>query len=215
MRDDAAKTVFVVSGPSGSGKSSLCAEALRHLHWLSASISHTTRLPRAGETEGRDYRFVDRQTFEDMIASEEFLEWAEVHGELYGSSRQNLVRHSQHKAILFEVDCKGAEKIREKVPDSILIFIMAPSFRDLVARIRKRGSMSARELSTRLRTAREEIRRTHAFDFLIINDDFQDALERFKAILVGQRCRRDLLAPLWTEHWEREIDLLLQDLSAA
>jgi guanylate kinase len=196
----------VVSGPSGSGKTSLCAEALREIPGIRPSISHTTRPPRWGETEGKDYFFVDRAFFETMIRKGEFLEWAEVHGQLYGTSARTLETCGGEQALLFEVDCKGAKQIREKLPLSVLIFVMTPSFGDLISRIRTRGKISPGELSLRVRTAREEIRQIATFDYVVVNDRFEDASVRFLSILRAQHCIRDRVLPGRMDRWMEEID---------
>ena len=212
MNESGNPTVFAVSGPSGSGKTTLCGEALKRLAWLRASISHTTRPARPGEVNGRDYHFVDRGTFGEMIGRGEFLEWAEVHGHLYGSSKRNLEGLGAGQALLFEVDCRGARKIRQEVAGAALIFVMAPSLRDLLRRIQKRGEMSRDELLTRFRTARQEIREIGAFDFLLINDVFADTLAQLQAILTGQQHHREALAPFWLERWEREVPVLFREM---
>jgi len=198
--------VFVVSGPSGSGKTSLCAQALRELPWIRPSISHTTRPPRSGETQGKDYFFVDRLRFETMIRQGEFLEWADVHGHLYGTAAVNIKTPSRGDALLFEVDCKGAKQIRERLPQSVLIFVMTPSFEDLIARIRNRGPMSAEELSIRVRTAREEVRQIQAFNYVVVNGRFSDAALSFVSILRAARCVKDLVLPERLAQWVEEMD---------
>jgi guanylate kinase len=199
--------VYVVSGPSGSGKTSLCAQAFRDIPWIRPSISHTTRPPRSGETEGKDYFFVDRPRFERMIRQGDFLEWADVHGQLYGTAAVNLEMHTNEHSLLFEVDCKGATQIRKKLPQSVLIFVMTPSFEDLIARIRNRGAVSSEELSIRVRTAREEIRQIPVFDYVVVNDRFSDASLRFVSILRAARCVRDLVLPGQMARWMEEIDV--------
>jgi guanylate kinase len=206
LSSTAACSIFVVSGPSGSGKTSLCAQALRDLPWIRASISHTTRPPRSGETQGKDYYFVDRPRFETMIGQGDFLEWAEVHGQLYGTAAVNLKEHSGAQALLFEVDCKGAKQIREKLPQSVLIYVMTPSFEDLIARIQNRGSISAEELSIRVRTAREEIRQIQVFDYVVVNGRFSDAALCFVSILRAARCARDHVLPGRLARWNQEMD---------
>lgn len=203
--------VFVVSGPSGAGKTSLCSEVLRRLSWIRVSVSHTTRPPRPGEQDGKDYYFVDRGAFERMIEQGLFLEWAEVHGYLYGSSIENVLQRQNHGALLFEVDCKGAMQIRARVPDAVLIFVLTPSPKDLLERIRKRGDVSKSDLEVRLRTARQEIRSLAAFDYLVINDTFEDAAGRLCAILVSETCRKDAVPSDWLARWVSEFDCLLAD----
>ncbi|MEW6443993.1 MAG: guanylate kinase [bacterium] len=198
----------MVSGPSGAGKTTLCAEVIRDLPWLEASVSHTTRAPRPGEENGRQYHFVDRGTFEEMIRVGQFLEWAEVHGHLYGSSWKSLEGRSGGRDLLFEVDCIGAKQIQKKIEGAVLIFIMTPSLEDLVRRIQRRGAVSGAELAMRLQTARREIRQVAEFDFLVINDRFTDAVDALRSILISERCRLDLRAGHWIEKWAREFDRL-------
>lgn len=203
--------VFVVSGPSGAGKTSLCSEVLRRLSWIRASVSHTTRPPRPGEQDGKDYHFVDRRAFERMIEQGLFLEWAEVHGYLYGSSLENLLEGPNYGALLFEVDCKGAMQIRARIPEAVLIFVLTPKPRDLIERIRKRGDVSKSDLDVRLRTARQEIQSLGSFDYLVINDTFEDAADRLCAILVSETCRKDAVPSDWLARWASEFDSLLAE----
>jgi len=193
--------VYVVSGPSGSGKTSLCAQARSELPWLRPSVSHTTRSPRPGETPGEDYIFVSRAAFMEQVGRGAFLEWAEVHGHLYGTSLRNLESLSPDQALLFEVDCKGARAIRDRLPQAVLIFIMTPTFEDLVARIGLRGRMSAQELAVRIRTAREELRQVGAFSYVVVNDRFSEASADFQSILRAGRCRREHIPKAWTDRW--------------
>lgn len=201
----APRPVFVVSGPSGSGKTSLCAEVLSRLPWLRAAVSHTTRPPRPGEEEGKDYFFVDRETFERMIGEGSFLEWAEVHGHLYGSSLENLRRADGKQGLLFEVDWQGAGRIRREIREAVLVFVMTPSLDDLVNRIQKRGKIPPEELACRIRTATVEIERSGDFDYLVINDRFDEAVGELQSIIVAAGCRREYRLPSRMERWAKEI----------
>ncbi len=205
--------VFVVSGPSGSGKTSLCTEILKRHDWIRISVSHTTRPPREGEEDGKDYRFVSREEFMALVRKDQFLEWAEVHGYCYGSAADNLETSGQSQTLMFEVDCNGAGQIREKIPDAVLIFVMPSSVQDIVSRIQKRGGMDYEELLVRINTARNEILQADKFDCLVINDDFPEALEQFQSILVAERCRKELNSGGWVERWNREINVILDDLN--
>ncbi len=178
---------------------------LKRLHWLRESVSHTTRPPRPGEVDGRDYFFVDRPTFERMIKEGRFLEWAEVHGHLYGSSLDGLREAPEGKGILFEVDCKGAEQIRRAVEDVLLVFIMTPSFADLVERIVGRGGMDGDELGRRIRTAERELQQVEKFDYLVINDRFSRAADELEAILVAETCRCRYRLSSWRKRWMEEM----------
>ncbi len=201
-----ASPVFVVSGPSGAGKSSLCAELLARFSWLRSAVSHTTRPARTGEREGKDYYFVSREVFERMIREGAFLEWAEVHGHLYGSSMENLRSVPENHSLLFEVDWKGATRIRKEIPEAVLVFVMTPSVEDLIQRIKRRGEISEQELSVRIRTATSEIRKAQAFDYLIVNDRFEVALQELQAIVVAESCRSRCRLPSRMERWTREIE---------
>jgi guanylate kinase len=208
LRGKGASPVFVVSGPSGAGKTSLCAEILGHFPWLLAAVSHTTRAPRPGEQEGKDYFFVDRQGFEGMIRRGEFLEWAEVHGHLYGSSTSNLRAVGEHQSLLFEVDCKGAGRIRREVPEAVLVFVMTPSLDDLISRIEGRGGMSRAELSVRIRTATFEVQQAQDFDYLVINDRFDEAVEELRSVILAESCRARFRLPTRMQRWTEEIAAL-------
>ena len=205
--------VIVVSGPSGAGKSSLCREVLRNLPWLRASVSHTTRPRRPGEKEGQHYFFVDRATFEGMIERGEFLEWAEVHGHLYGSSIKYLEGLHDEKSLLFEVDCKGARQIRRELKEAALIFVMTPSLPDLVQRIQGRGEISPEELSVRVRTATFEIQQAGDFDYLVINDRFDEAVKELQSIIIAESCKSRHRVPSWRKCWVEEIERHQEDPS--
>jgi guanylate kinase len=195
----------VVSGPSGAGKTSLCAEVFARFPWLRAAVSHTTRPPRPGEQEGKDYFFVDQETFERMIREEAFLEWAEVHGHRYGSSIVTLRSGAKTQSLLFEVDWQGASQIRREREEAVLIFVMTPSLDDLIRRIKGRGAISPEELSMRIRTATLEIQKVQDFDYLVINDSFDEALKELQSIIIAESCKRRHRIPAWTERWAKEI----------
>jgi guanylate kinase len=195
----------VVSGPSGAGKSSLCGEVLARVPWLRAAVSHTTRPPRPGEQEGKDYFFVDGETFDRMIRDDAFLEWADVHEHRYGSSRENLRSGEKTQSLLFEVDWKGASRIRLEMEEAVLVFVMTPSLDDLIHRIKERGPISPEELSVRIRTATMEIQKAADFDYLVINDNFDEALNELQSIITVESCKRRHSIPAWTERWEKEI----------
>jgi guanylate kinase len=201
-------TLFVVAAPSGAGKSTLVNALLEREPAISLSVSHTTRPPRTGELYGRHYYFVERGEFEREIAEGIFLEHAEVHGNLYGTSRttvQTLL--AQGRDVLLEIDWQGAEQIRLSKPDCVSVFILPPSRAELERRLRGRGSDSADVIERRLRNSRGEIAHAHAFDYILVNDAFEDALADLQAIVRAVRLRSVL-------QWQRH-EVLIAELLAA
>ncbi len=180
--------LFVVSAPSGAGKTSLVRRAVKELSRLSVSISHTTRDMRPGETDGEDYHFVDRETFEKMIEAGNFLEYAEVFGNYYGTSIDGVKQQlADGVDIILEIDWQGAEQVREKLPEGVSIFILPPSRKVLVERLEGRGQDSQEVIARRTQEAVDEMRQHHHADYLIINDDFDAALDELKAVIVAHR----------------------------
>ncbi len=188
--EPAAGTLFVVSSPSGGGKGTLIQRVLKVIPDLSYSVSYTTRTPRPGEVNGREYCFVTRQEFEEMIAAGDFLESAIVHGNLYGTSRKQVLRDtSAGRDIILEVDVQGAASVRELMLDSVSIFILPPSFEVLRERLLARGTDSPEELGVRLRNAPAELKAYSTFDYVIINDDAARAASQLAAIVSAERAR--------------------------
>jgi guanylate kinase len=183
-------TLFVVSSPSGGGKGTLIRRVLDSVPNLSYSVSYTTRTPRNGEVHGREYYFVNRETFETMVRANEFLEWAEVHGNLYGTSKQQVALETAAGTdIVLEVDVQGAASIRNLTLDSVSVFILPPSYETLKERLIARGTDSAEQLALRLNNAPEELRQFSCFDYVIINDDVDRAAHQLAAIIYGERAR--------------------------
>ena len=191
-------TLFVVAAPSGAGKSTLVNALLEREPAISLSISHTTRPPRPGEEYGRHYYFVEREEFEREIAEGIFLEHAEVHGNLYGTSRMTVSDLlCQGRDVLLEIDWQGARQIRKSKPDCVTVFILPPSRVELERRLRGRGSDSAEVIERRLHNSREEIAHAHEFDYIIVNDSFDVALGDLQSIVRAVR-QRTLLQ--WRRH---------------
>ena len=188
-----AGTLFVVAAPSGAGKSTLVNALLEREGAISLSVSHTTRPPRAGEQYGRHYYFVDRAEFEREIAEGIFLEHAEVHGNLYGTSRTTVdTLLATGCDVLLEIDWQGARQIRQSKPDCVSVFILPPSRPELERRLRGRGSDSAEVIARRLHNSREEIAHAHEFDYIIVNDSFDTALDDLQGIVRATRLRSAL-----------------------
>lgn len=184
--------LFVVSSPSGGGKGTLIKRVLNTVPRVSYSVSYTTRAPRDGEVNGRDYFFVSSEKFEEMVAAHEFLEWARVHRHLYGTARQQVWHEmSEGRDIILEVDVQGAASVRALVTNSVSVFILPPSFNVLRQRLIARGTDSREELELRLRNAPEELKHYSAFDYVIINDDAARAAAQLVSIIYAERARRE------------------------
>lgn len=182
--------LVVVSSPSGGGKGTLIDRVLKTVPGLSFSVSYTTRAPRATEQNGREYFFVDKPTFEQMIERGEFLEWANVYGQLYGTSvRQVQDERLAGHDIILEIDVQGAESIRHKIPDAVSVFILPPSFELLRQRLLARGTDSPAALETRLRGAPLEVEQYKHFQYVILNDDINRASQQLAAVIHAERAR--------------------------
>lgn len=182
--------LFVVSAPSGAGKSSLVKALLELDSQVYRSISHTTRAPRGQEKHGREYYFASREDFEKMIAGNAFVEWANVHGNMYGTAKRAIEeRLAKGADIVLEIDYQGALQIKESFPHAVLIFILPPSWDELRARLENRGEDAPEVIELRLKNAAEEMAQVAKFDFVIINELFESALFDLKAIIHAQRLK--------------------------
>lgn len=188
--------VFVVSAPSGAGKSTLAQRLLRSVPDLVFSISFTTRKPRPGEVDGRDYFFIDDARFEAMVQEGGFVEWVEVYGRRYGTGRAWLEGVlASGKDVLLDIETTGALNIRKAIPDARMIFILPPSAAALEARLRGRGKDSDEQIRMRLQHARHEMELYQAYDYLVVNDDLELAYRRFESIIHATRASRERMAP--------------------
>lgn len=184
-------SVFIVAAPSGTGKTSLVRELIARDPAILESVSYTTRAPRPGEQNDRDYHFVDHDTFASMIKNGEFLESAEVHGNLYGTGQKWIdEQRAAGRNIVLEIDWQGAQQVRKKVPDAICIFVLPPSVDVLRSRLTGRAQDSASTIERRLAAARTEVAHVHEFDYVIINDNFGDAVQDLISIVRSTRLRR-------------------------
>jgi len=182
--------LFVVAAPSGAGKSSLVSSLLEVDSHLVVAISHTTRRPRGQEQDGREYHFVDEATFRSMIERKQFFEWAEVHGHLYGTSRGAIEdRITGGHDVVLEIDWQGALQIKKQFPTAVLIFILPPSWEELLQRLHRRGEDKPEVIAQRMENARVEVSQARHFDFVIINALFETALFDLKAIVHSQRLK--------------------------
>lgn len=186
---------LVVSAPSGAGKSSICQKMLELCPQLKFSISYTTRSPRPGEKDGKDYYFVSREKFLRRVGRGEFVEWVENFGNLYGTSRKTMEKHlAKGKDLLLDVEPRGAKKIKKVFKKGIFVFILPPSRADLMKRLKRRGHESKEVIKTRLAQAESELREISWYDYVIFNKDLDKAVEQLKAIYIAEKCRKEILA---------------------
>jgi guanylate kinase len=189
-RMDTPGNLFVVAAPSGAGKSSLVKALLELDSHLAVSISHTTRPPRGQEQHGREYWFVSPEDFAGMVARGEFFEWAEVHGNRYGTSRVGIeARLMAGEDVVLEIDWQGALQIKQLFPHAVLVFILPPSWEELEQRLRRRGEDGVDVIATRLANARHEVAQARHFDYVIINGLFETALFDLKTVVHSQRLK--------------------------
>jgi guanylate kinase len=185
-------TVFIVSAPSGSGKSTLVGELMRRIPGLRFSVSFTTRVPRGTEQHGEHYHFISREDFKERIARGEFLEWAEVFGNYYGTHRSELDRASEEGAdLVLDIDVQGARQLKEKIPAAVSIFVLAPSRQVLEQRLRARSQDSGPVIERRLREAAEEIRNYLDYDYVVVNREVEASVDTLVSIVKATRSRRD------------------------
>jgi guanylate kinase len=188
--------LFVMTAPSGTGKNTIIEMVRKDLKELGYSISHTTRAPRKGEIDGVHYYFVGKKQFEKMIQAQEFVEWAVVYNELYGTSISS-VRSAQvsGKDVLLDLDIQGARQVKKRFPDSTSIFIVPPSLKTLRERLEKRSSHDGTDIDLRMTEALREIRGCRDFDFLIVNDDLREAVREVEAVIVAVKAQTKLRLP--------------------
>ncbi len=187
---DSPGNLFCVAAPSGTGKSSLVKALLELDARLAVSVSHTTRAPRGQEQDGREYWFIDKAAFSRMVDDGEFFEWAQVHGNLYGTSRRAIeARLARGEDVVLEIDWQGALQIKELFTHAVLIFILPPSWDELRQRLTRRGEDGPAVIDTRMANARHEVAQARHFDFVIINSLFETALFDLKAVVHSQRLR--------------------------
>ena len=204
----------VLAAPSGTGKTTLAQRLVAESPSFTFSVSATTRAPREGERDGVDYHFVDRPTFEAMVARGELTEWAEVHGRLYGTPRSELEQAAdagQH--VLLDIDVQGARQVRANVPEALLLFLLPPSVEDLMARLTSRGTESAPQVARRLRSALEELEAAAEFDFVLVNDQIGDCLDRIRSVVDAEASRVERVSGLEVElnGLRREIGRILDE----
>jgi guanylate kinase len=184
--------IFIVSGPSGSGKTTLARRVIKVVENLRFSVSYTTRQPRRDEIDGIDYRFISESEFDGMVKNKRFVEWAIVHGHRYGTSIGEIKRmKSTGVDLLLDIDTQGARIIRNKFSSGVYIFIMPPSGNILIERLLRREGDRTVETVRRILDSRKEMDEINSYDYIIINDNVDEALSRLKAVIVAERCKRE------------------------
>ena len=182
--------LFVISAPSGAGKTTLCKEIIDIFPGLRHSISYTTRTPRPGEVHGRDYFFVGQDEFSRMVGAGEFAEWAEVHGNHYGTSLSTLKEcRSQGIDLILDIDCQGAQQLKGRFGGGVYIFILPPSIAELRRRLDSRSSDTEEVIERRINNAAAEIKEARWYDYIIVNDRFSEAVIQLKSVLIAEQCR--------------------------
>lgn len=191
-------SIFIISAPSGAGKTTLCTKILDSMDNLKPSVSFTTRKPRKGEINNRDYTFVSEQEFRMMIGRGEFVEWATVHGNLYGTSRRRLEEiMDSGNDVLLDIDVQGARQIRSSYSAGVFVFVLPPSMEVLRERLEKRKSNTAEDIERRLRRAVDEIKDYTLYEYVIVNDTLKESAKKLGAIITADRLRTRRTDPAW------------------
>ncbi len=193
-------SLFIVSAPSGAGKTTICKKIMDSLDNVKTSVSYTTRKPRSGEINNEDYSFISEKKFRSMIQKNEFVEWAEVHGNLYGTSRRRLEKIiNDGFDVILDIDTQGAKQIKKTYGNGVFIFILPPSMTELRNRLEKRMSNTKEDMERRLKRAAEEIRAYKIYDYVILNDVLKSSLCKFESIIVAERQRSSKKDSAWIE----------------
>ncbi len=182
--------LMIFSAPSGAGKSTICRKLRDRNPNIVFSVSTTTRPPRSDETDGVDYHFVEENVFKEMIENNAFLEWANVHGGYYGTSRQAVLDEiEQDNDVMLDIDVQGGQQIRRLYSEAVMIFIAPPSMKELERRLRARGTETEQQIKKRLKNARDELEALENYDYLVINDEVEEAVKEVESIRRAEKCR--------------------------
>ncbi len=184
--------LFVITGPSGCGKTTLVKHVMEKVKDVQFSVSHTTRKKRNSEKEGKDYYFISKSEFEQMIKEEKLAEWTVIHGNHYGTSKREIEKKGTMGDLLLDINVQGAEQIKSKLKRGVFIFVLPPLFEELRARLEERGQESPDSIKRRLEVARKDIRFYPDFDYIIINDELEKAVNELEAVILSTRCRLDI-----------------------
>ena len=187
---------FIVSAPSGTGKTTTCRMLQERMPDLKFSISHTTRSPRDGEKEGKDYFFISENEFKEKIARGAFLEWAKVHNQYYGTAQENITRHRKNgDNIILELDVQGVESLRKMNFSGIFVFILPPSLKELTRRLRNRGTENEDSFQKRIAVGKNEIKKYSMYDFVLTNSNVEDTVQKIISIIEAETCRVNRYRP--------------------
>ncbi|MGL5245891.1 MAG: guanylate kinase [Sarcina sp.] len=204
--------LIVISGPSGAGKGTICKALLEKNEDIVISVSATTRNPRVGEVDGVNYHFLNKEQFLRKVEEDDFLEWAEVYGNYYGTPKSNVEKLLEEgKDVILEIDIQGALKVKDKAKEGVFIFILPPSMEELKQRIIKRGSETPESLMTRFKSAYQEINYVSKYNYAVVNDNVEDAVHKIESILAAEKCRVDRLKETILESKEDIIHEQLYD----
>jgi guanylate kinase len=191
MEEKGEGLIFIISAPSGAGKTTLLRKVMEELPGLRFSVSYTTRPPRANEKDGEDYHFISPVVFQKMVERNEFLEWAEVLGNRYGTARENLsLLKSEGVDLILDIDTQGAKRVVEQIEPVILIYIFPPSLESLRERLTKRGFDSPERIRFRLANAKRDMEEARWYHYVILNDRIEETVEKLRAIIMAERCRK-------------------------
>lgn len=205
-------SLIVISGPSGSGKDSVCERLKEYKDDFWLSISCTTRKPREGEEHGINYFFISKEEFEDKIKSDDFLEYAEYNGYYYGTPKDKINDYLNNGIdVILVIEVQGALKIKHKVPEAVFIFIMPPSMKDLIIRLKKRGTETNDKIIERFKKAYKEINEISKYNYVVVNDELDKATKKINSIIEAQKCRVDRIEEVYLNNSEEEIHELLMD----
>ncbi|MBP1715405.1 MAG: guanylate kinase [Deltaproteobacteria bacterium] len=199
--------LFVISAPSGTGKTTLCRAMIEVFPGLHYSISYTTRPPRPGDENGRDYHFISPAEFQERIDRNDFAEWAEIYGYRYGTSRSLIEKiRGEGRDVILDIDGQGARQLRKQDLGGILIFLLPPSLEELRGRLSRRGTEAEAAIQERLRKAQLEMAEARGYDYLIVNDDLEKTKERLKAVILAEHQRRDQMEEVLERLLREKVD---------
>lgn len=200
-------SLIIISGTTCAGKGTVIKKLLERNKNMVLSLSYTSRPIRKGEVDGIDYKFISHEEFERKIENGDFLEYAKVrYGEYFGTPKENIDNLLESgKDVILEIDVQGAKQIKEKLPETILIFIMAPSMEEVKRRIKARGAETAKQIVDRFQTAYKEINEVNKYNYVVVNDHLEEAIQKVEAILISEKCRVDRIEEIYVENQEEII----------